>query len=666
MIVTVIRGRADAQGRRRAAAISGVPGSDTGSSPDGLTLLSLQRLAGNTAVARLIGHGDDRRAPLALPRRRPDQAVVQLDHRRGDPAPVPSLPDPTAAAATPFEATHKRLVDNDLVAPVVYRYRERMLRRFVAWHRALEMRELPADQQAAAIQQALDHIRAERDHLAGLETQTRADRRLQQDLDRRLARAERSTARALDVAAGWTHEHGGDDLSGPALENEVRRLGTAMSLPSWEITTILDYGGMRYGRSRAESGGAPTAHGSYFAPQRLLWAIETVRTGQTVPPEQANAFMHLDEAEALGRLQAMHSAGAIPDRFWRLIVYRTDLRLDTTDTAWNDINARAAAPANDEQRRSADTWRRIMSLWTSGTRVPGARGGVANVRGLTGWRTEMYRRRGVVALGVVCNELAEAIANQRGIDLPGGITANARTFATDSASSGAGTTATGRYFGRVDAGHLVPGANLFFLKANWQLQGHPWDWVTAVPGVEYPQRLDPGQKGTAPTSPLPASPDARGWTYTVADGQPITRTKRAAGPPNLDGTFPETREWMTWQHEATVAEIHGGSVYTLETTGVPRPDGHGGGAGAGINARSLASLTGNPGIFLGVDAGAARPAAGAAGQETSAGSGPGTTSGPGTGSASAGSSPASDQPERSVAPAPSDVEHALASGRQGG
>jgi hypothetical protein len=521
--------------------------------------------------------------------------VVQRQHGPAASPPQPSvLPDPTTPAATPFEAIHQRMVDNDLVAPIVYPYREQMLRRFVAWHRDLELSTLPPDAQAQGIQYALDSVRAERDRVAALPTQTAADRRERASLEVMLTRAERGTAQALAVAHAWTHEHGGDELSGAALEAEVRRLGTALSLPDWEISTIIDYGGMRYGRAEA---GFPTAHGSYFAPQRLLWAIETVRSGRTVPLNTANQILGLSESEALGRLEAMHAAGDIPPQPWRLITYRTDLRKDTADPQWNDINARDPAPTTDDDRQSAEEWRRVMNLWTRDTAILGVHGGASAVIGATGWRTEMYRRRGVVALGIVCNELAEAIANQRGINLAGGITQNAQGFANDSGPRGMGTAATGRYFGRVNDEHLVPGANLFFAHENWQRQGHPWDNVIAVAGVRYPQRLDPGDTSTSTNASLPTTTGADRWVYVAEPGHPIMRTRRPAPP----AQGPEERQYMTWKHQATVAEVRGNSVLALETTGTPAR----GGFGAGINERSKASLTNDAGTFLGVDAAAA-------------------------------------------------------------
>ena len=528
---------------------------------------------------------------------------VQAQRGGAQPAPSPDLPDPTAAAASPFQPHNPRLVDNPLIAPVVYPYRQAMLRRFVAWHREIELGQLPADERPAAIEAVLAKVRAERDRLAALETPSREDQRQKRDLEAMLTRAERNASNALSVAQTWLRGHGGDELAGASLEQEVRRLGTALHLPDWEMAAIIDYGGMRYGRSREESGGAPTAHGSYFAPQRLLWAIQTVRTGQTVSADDASAFMRLSEADALGRLQEMRNAGLIPDRYWRLIAYRTDLRNDTTDTQWNAVNTPATSATTEKERQAAADWGRIMNLWTQDTAIRGARGGASNVVGATGWRNEMYRRRGVVALGVVCNELSEAIANQRGMNLQGGITANAREFATDDSTHGMGTAAGGRYFGPVDPAHLVPGANLFWLKPTWSREGHSWDNVIAAPGVTYPQRLDPGQTGTPPTTALPSG-TVGGWTYHAEPGSAVKRdqvvpggtaTQPAAGPP--------VSQWMSWMHEATVAEVHGTRIWTLETTGGPEMSG----AGAGINERPLDRLQ-QPGVYLGVDA-TAHPAA---------------------------------------------------------
>jgi hypothetical protein len=91
-----------------------------------------------------------------------------------------------------------------------------------------------------------------------------------------------------------------------------------------------------------------------------------------------------------------------------------------------------------------------------------------------------------------------------------------------------------RYFGRVDDEHLVPGANLFFLDPNWHLDADPSSRVLAVPGLSYPQRLDPGMKDTPPGfAALPWGTDIpwpavdgglHWWNYTVVPNRPITRS----------------------------------------------------------------------------------------------------------------------------------------------
>jgi hypothetical protein len=411
-----------------------------------------------------------------------------------------------------------------------------------------------------------------------------------------------------------------DALTGDALMAEVRRLFDTEAVPDWLEPLVLDYAGMRYGK----------AHGSYYSPVRLLHLVEGAAV--TTSPE-----------DALARLEAMHDSGEIPEWAWHKIVRLTELRTYYADTGWEDKAAETPAGGPDDGR-----WISALAKWTNtDVKVTGVSAGT------TGWRSEVRRRNIVLTTRMVCDQLAEVAQKQRGIQLAGGLSNNARQFVRAALGGNGSKPVPGAVFKQSPAfDDLKPGAALFWINDTKWATERPDDsnLVYAIPGVvdypmppppeyvrkwkawskgeagrewrkakrEYKRELkayekqvkkarkaaakagtafDPTALGEAPHEPLDTQPpylegdllpddrESSGFTYTVALGQPITRT---------DGAV---THWLTWRHQATVLEPMSPSrIVTWETTDtLPGEDKL---SVSGFRERTAASLA-KPGVFVG-------------------------------------------------------------------
>ena len=308
--------------------------------------------------------------------------------------------------------------------------------------------------------------------------------------------------------------------------------------------------------------------------------------------------VEMPNEEALSKLETMRNAGEIPDWAWHTIVRLTELRTTYGGSDWEDTSK--------EQPDPADTvWIAVMKAWTGKKRV-GTLG-----YGVTGWRSEMQRRNALVTTRMVCNELAEASQRQRGVKLAGGISRNASQYAR------AGT--RGGYLRNVDdkkPDDLRSGATLFWVDPRRWAPTEPdaSNKVVAVSGIRYRmpatdeyiaefkawkierkpfaaaqkawekqhakakrkrgarrtealEALGP-KPANGPTEPHMSKTelstddngwkDGDGWTYTVTEGVPITRSKGEG-----EG---EVVQWMRWRHQATVLQsMSDGRVFTFET-----------------------------------------------------------------------------------------------------
>lgn len=534
------------------------------------SLLRLQRLAGNAATALAVRQGPGPWVPGGAP------LVVQ---RQQDPAAL--LPDPTAKATTAFAPpAGGRLSGNPDLQGVLFPFRRQMLEKFVAMYQAIELERLDPTAKEAALGKIVDEMRAEQTRLAGLEKRTPDETRQAKNLDAMLKRAEQDAAKKLAVAKQWRSKHAAPGQSGASLEAEVTRLGTELGLPDWAATAVIEFAGMRYGRT--DTGGGKSAHGSYYSPQRLLWALAKTRDPGIGKPAQA-AFFGLPVSEALGRIKSMRENEQVPDWAWQRIVYQTDLRVDpaNTDENWNKP---AAAPKGEDGKPSdADAiWQRVLNLWMSQNPKDVAPGEKSATFGSTGWRAEMYERAitgmtgfsANIALGIVCNELSEAIMADQGVRLPGGIAANATFFGSDAKDP------TKRpahmYFGRVVPGFLHPGAVLFRMDRAWArtVAGH--DEVKAAAGAEYTfPAIDP-----KPDPKITDPPVGTTWRNIATLGERVRRES--------DGEQKAT-QFARWQHQMTVMDVRGDRVMLLET----------GDQGAGVYEHSAGAMQNDPYMFLG-------------------------------------------------------------------
>ncbi|MFJ8578344.1 hypothetical protein [Micromonospora sp. NPDC093277] len=535
------------------------------------SMLRLQRVAGNGAVTRVVQRG------MVAPGWGVGGApVVQ---RQQDPAAL--LPDPAAKAATTFTPPGGgRLSSNPDLQGALFPFRRQMLEKFVGLYQSIELDQLDPVTKEATLEKILSEVRAEQAKLTGLGRKTPEETKRAQELEAMLKRAERDAATKLAVAKQWRSKHATPGQSLAALETEITRLGLELGLPDWVATAMIEFAGMRYGRT--DQGGGKSAHGSYYSPQRLLWALAKTRDPGIGKAAQA-AFFTLSTGEALGRIKAMREQNQVPLWAWQRIVYQTDLRVDPANTN-PDWNKPAAVPKGEGGKPSDEDaiWQRVLNLWLSQNAkdiAPGERGPAF---GSTGWRAEMFERARTrmtgfsanIALGVVCNELSEAIMADQGVRLPGGIAANAAFFSSDAKDPT--KRPAGMYFGRVAPEFLHPGAVLFRIDKTWAraVAGH--DEVKAAGGVDYTfPTADP-----KPDPKVTDPPAGTSWRNIAVPGERVRRES--------DGEEKVT-QYVRWQHQMTVADVRGDRVILLET----------GDQGAGVYEKSAAALQGDPYVFLG-------------------------------------------------------------------
>lgn len=519
-------------------------------------VLNLQQAAGNRAVRDLV--------------------VVQ---RQPDPKSI--LPDPSQAAAKAYQPPAGKLSAATGLQSALFPHRRAMLEKFVGLYQSIELESLDPATKEQKLEKIVAEIKAEHAKLSGFEKKTTQDRKRITELEALLKRAETNAANRLKVAKDWRAKNASPGMTLEQLENEVTRLGTELGLPEFMTRAMIEFAGMRYGRPEAESGSKQaTAHGSYYSPQRFLWALAKSRDPGIAKEAQA-AYFKQSTPEALGRIKAMRDRRQVPDWVWQRLVYHTDLRLDPANIGedWNKLPARPKGP---DGKPALDTavWGKAVDLWMSNEMVPGVTG---NVVGATGWRNEMFNRAKAgmvgfsanVMLGVVCNELTEAIMADQGVQLPGGISANTSYFLgdlKDPAKRGAG-----RYFGRVDPVHLHAGAVLFRVDKRWAHGVAAHDEVVTAAGIEYPYPTqDPKYDDKHPAPPADAN-----WTHLPQKaGERIRRET---------DTDPKLTHYARWQHQMTVADVRGDTVVVIET----------GDKGAGIYEHLASRLQADPYVFLG-------------------------------------------------------------------
>ena len=417
-------------------------------------------------------------------------------------------------------------------------------------------------------------------------------------------------------------------LAGDALMAEVRRLFDTTAVPDWLEPLVLDYAGMRYA----------SAHGSYYSPVRLLHLVE-------------QAPVDMSPADAIARLEALHDAGDIPEWAWHKIVRLTELRTYYAGEGWEDKAAETPGGGPKDA-----LWISALAKWTDkDVRVKGLS------RGGTGWRSEVRRRNAVLTTRMVCDQLSEVTQKQRGIELAGGISKNARQFVRAALGGDGAKPVPGAYFKQAPAFEdLRPGAVLFWINDTKWATKKPDDsnMVYAIPGVtDYPMppppdyvaewkawrvsdagrawrkaeraykrdlrayerkvkkakkaaskagaAFDPASVGEAPVAPVNTQPRYMEGELLPHDRESNGFTYTVSLGQPITRTDGEVTHWLTWRHQATVlAPLSRSRIVTWETTdALPGEDKL---SVSGFRERTAASLA-RPGVFVGYMPGTVDP-----------------------------------------------------------
>ncbi|HXN91665.1 MAG TPA: DUF4157 domain-containing protein [Candidatus Sulfotelmatobacter sp.] len=515
--------------------------------------------------------------------------------------------------------THLQQWDNPAVASVVYPNRDDMMGRITTTLGKEEAASLGGMDEETR-QKAVVTIRAQiEERLTALKARPdAADGEIKKSIDKLQALAAAKPVSPQQIVVWATNFLGADlhtaGMSSADLFNATRAQMQASGLPDWAQTILVDYGGMRY----------KSSHGSWLPAGDLLarllehdlakpdedhllpddwpdplpagWPAPTTVAAGAAPSAKPAAkarpphVPRIDNLTAQALLQELHDLGNMPDDVWSIIVEFTELRTQTDEPKWE------VAPVEPKSLPKAitDPWRSILISWRQAK--------------FTAWRPEMESTNRLLATQVVCNELGEALQARRGVSLPGGITANAdwiyqqsqaaakppaappsssapaapaqggpsTSTPAGSPAKAAAEAASFKQGTNISAADLKPGATLFFIQSEWAPQPHAWDAVRPIPGAKY---VVP--KGTTPiTDGLVHD----GWRYEVT-ADLIARTQIL--PQHFIG--PPRKEFMNWQHQATVLSVYDSTVVTIETVW---------GHGAGITTRSVKSLS-VPTVFVG-------------------------------------------------------------------
>jgi len=200
------------------------------------------------------------------------------------------------------------------------------------------------------------------------------------------------------------------------------------------------------------------------------------------------AAVDMTPDDAIAKLEKMHDAGEIPEWAWHKIVRLTELRTWYAEKGWEDT-------APEKPPAGADpTWVKVMTEWSN---PKGESLGRLGYGGATGWRDEAKRRNVLVTTRMVCDQISELTQLQRGVNLRGGISENAKIFseaAAEGAKPGAKKNVAGSYLREPKSlDDLRPGAALFFVEeSKWEeTKPDPSNMVVAVAGARYPMPTPP-------------------------------------------------------------------------------------------------------------------------------------------------------------------------------
>jgi hypothetical protein len=268
----------------------------------------------------------------------------------------------------------------------------------------------------------------------------------------------------------------------------------------------------------------------------------------------------LEEEEALRLLVAtreqQESEGhPIPSWAWRTIRGHTALRyLDPDIQQGSGVSVDESVtltPEEQQQRQAQDPetrrWRAILQAWTR--------------RDVTQWRARHAQDLGLVMWSAVCNEVGESLQHARGLELPGGISANAAMYGRQQALD-----PSWRLLRPTRADELRVGASLFWLE-----------WTTFT-GDRRPAGHDAARPRTlgdllvredGHTPMRDGDHDAeQGWTYHV-DGINLYRSRVPGAPSQTSDltTAGAEVQWLRFFHQATITHPQGpaSTVVTFET-----------------------------------------------------------------------------------------------------
>ncbi|MCE9672833.1 DUF4157 domain-containing protein [Myxococcus stipitatus] len=167
----------------------------------------------------------------------------------------------------------------------------------------------------------------------------------------------------------------------------------------------------------------------------------------------------LEDMQALGLLQEMRDAGQIPDAVWKELELFTQLRLNTTDPAWESARKqqglKGVVGATPEETAKLAIWRNLLlSDLYKGVSSGGG------FKGATLWRPEQGKTLSPsLTTSLVCDQLGSSMQAVRGHDRPGGLRGNARYYEKLQEQG-----APGAFFKRPKSvADLPPGASIYWV-----------------------------------------------------------------------------------------------------------------------------------------------------------------------------------------------------------
>lgn len=282
----------------------------------------------------------------------------------------------------------------------------------------------------------------------------------------------------------------------------------------------------------------------------------------------------LSDQAVITRLKGMK--GRFPPWAWKELVSRTDLRLETTDTNWEELTREERL---DRWRVESGQWREIMNYWER--------------QDITGWRQEHNRSLALIVTRAVCNEISEHIQHLRGVKPGAGLTAKPQWYLNRQKVDPQNV-----YLRRGSTSDdFKTGSSILFL--GWTSR-RPNAWQIARPLGGIDLLPAPFRPAKVKKKNVKRGKDDE-WRYQtqgkferssrpfIKKRIPVKGKKNKYKEKTVRG--PMMRQWLRWTHEAMVvdvAEMTGGTyVLTFETGKI------------GLNLRPLRRMTNHWDIYVG-------------------------------------------------------------------